>query len=86
MDRGELLRLARAGAEARLTELRAETDAILLAFPELRGGRTRAHAVRAGNGQVRRRRSGMSAAARKRIGLAQKRRWAQWRKERARNG
>jgi hypothetical protein len=85
MDRQELLRLARAGAEARLAELHAETDAILAAFPELRGGRTRAHAV--GNGQTRRRgRAGMSASARRKIAFAQKRRWAAWRRLRAKQG
>jgi len=80
MDRGELLRLARVGAEARLTELREEEATILRAFPDLRGGRTQAKSD--GNGPVgtRRRRRRMSAEARKAVSERMKEYWATRRK------
>ena len=39
LSRAELLKLARAGAEARIGQLRQEIDAIYRAFPDLRSRR-----------------------------------------------
>jgi len=44
LSRTELLKLARAGAAARIAELRAEIEAISRAFPEVRKGGGRAAA------------------------------------------
>jgi hypothetical protein len=79
----ELRRLARIGAEARLGELRLEIQAIQSAFPDLRSGQSRQPSSSAsGNGRKRRRRRRkMSAAAKKAVSLAQKKRWAEWRKK-----
>ena len=41
ISRDELLRLARAGASARVNELQAELESIYGTFPDLRGGRVR---------------------------------------------
>ena len=82
MTQAELRRLARLGAEARLQELQREAEAIRAAFPGLRSRR-----VVPKNGDIpteqtsapKRRRRRMSAAGRKRIAEAAKRRWAKWR-------
>jgi len=92
MKRAELLRLAQIGAAARLQALQREIAAIQAMFPQLRGGRStttnpytagvrRAVAgVRdAAEGAVARRRRKMPAEARRRIAVAQRKRWAQWR-------
>jgi len=83
------------GAEARLLQISEEAAAIYRAFPELRrGGRGGARGrgrpaaqasaggddASAGGGTPRRRRR-LSAAARKRISDAQKKRWAKHRQE-----
>jgi hypothetical protein len=75
------------GAEQRLVELVEEARAIFAAFPELRE-RGRGFEVRRGRKVAaalvtpsKRRRKAMSAAARKKVGLAQKKRWAEWRKK-----
>lgn len=81
MKREELLRLARVGAAARVVELQREIDAIRRQFPALRSGRGRgAAAVEEPNGRAGARRRRMSAKARKAVSLAQKKRWAEWRK------
>lgn len=72
---------ARAGAQARLNELRAEIAAIARAFPGLdrasTGGATRAPIRRGRRGRKGgRRRGGISAEGRRRISEAQKARWA----------
>jgi hypothetical protein len=87
MAKSALREWAVKGAEQRLVELGDEARAIFVAFPELRGpGR----GFDANRGSVvtttevsprKRRRKGMSAAARKKVGLAQKKRWAEWRKK-----
>lgn len=59
---------ARIGASARLTELRREEQSIVKQFPELRAGRQVATRTP--------RRRKLSAAARKAISEAQKKRWA----------
>ncbi len=85
-----LLDYARIGAAARLTEIQTEIDAIQNAFPELEGpvaerrnGRPRAqtaapepHTETPAPVAIKRKRRKMSAAARKAISEAQKRRWA----------
>jgi hypothetical protein len=81
LTREELQRLARLGAKSRLEELRREEAAIRKAFPDLFGGRGRQSA---GDGAVsgrRRRRSGMSAAARKAVSDRMKKYWAERRKQ-----
>jgi hypothetical protein len=75
MDRTELVRLARLGAEARLVALERERAEILRSFPELKNGRA---AVR--TTAPRRRRSHMSAAARKAVSIRMKKYWASRRK------
>jgi hypothetical protein len=79
MDRAELVRLARLGAEARLVALERERSEILRTFPELRNGTaTRAAAPR-------RRAGRMSPAARKAVSIRMKKYWAARRKADAKN-
>jgi hypothetical protein len=77
LSRQELLSYARAGAQARIDQLRAELAALEAAF----GGRGRraAGGKRGGGGGGKKRR--MSAEGRKRIADAARRRWAKWRAE-----
>ena len=78
LSRVELHRLARLGAKSRLEELRQEESAIRRAFPDLFKGRSRQSA---GAGAApRRRRNGMSAAARKAVSERMKKYWAARRK------
>ena len=79
----ELHRLARIGAEARLGELQREIEAIGRAFPDLRSGLSKQSSTNAPADRMtpRRRRRKMSAAAKKAVSLAQKKRWAEWRKK-----
>jgi hypothetical protein len=85
MTQQELRRLARSGAEAKLGELQREIEAIERAFPGIRaGGAGRkssdgapARRVLTRRGRTRK----MSVAARKAVSLAQKKRWAEWRKK-----
>jgi hypothetical protein len=86
MLRSELIRLARLGAQARLTALQNEIAAILMQFPDLQKGRsdqTRTTAPPTGGGDSKpfRQRKKMSAAARRKISVVQKKRWAEWRKK-----
>jgi hypothetical protein len=78
LTREELQRLARLGAKSRLEELQREEAAIRRAFPDLFGGRGR-QSPGAARGP-RRRRKGMSAAARKAVSERMKRYWAARRK------
>jgi len=77
-----ILALARKGAEHRYEELKVEIVALVKSFPDLsrRGGRTRidvsSEPAAMIDRQPRRKRRKMSAAARRKISLAQKRRWA----------
>jgi hypothetical protein len=78
----ELKRLALIGAQGRIESLRAEIDAIVELFPELRGsagGRGRAVKKAAGG----RRNWNMSAAQRKAVSARMKKYWAARRKEKA---
>ena len=80
MERSELLRLARLGAEARLRALETEVQAIYRSFPDLRSAR--AVKVPRANGRVaqRRNRWKMSAAQRKAVSARMKKYWASRRK------
>jgi hypothetical protein len=73
-----ILELARKGAEHRLRELKAEIASLKKVFPHLRFGSAASPAMPdpMEEGKVRRQRRTMSAAARKKISEAQKRRWA----------
>ena len=77
-----LRELARAGAEATLRQLRAETIAIERTFPELALPQRR-RAVRRSIQRARKRGREMSEAARKEISRRMKRYWAERRKAQA---
>ena len=79
MDRRELVRLARLGAEARLVALERERAEILRSFPDLKDGDV-THAAAAP-----RRRSHMSPAARKAASIRMKKYWAGRRKAQAKS-
>ncbi len=85
LDREELHRLARLGAEARLVALEAERAQILGSFPEL-GSNKRSSAAAASQGltaaaPARRSRRQMSAAERKAVSIRMKKSWAGRRKQ-----
>jgi len=82
LSQEQLRRLAQLGAAARLEQLRQEEAAIKSAFPDL-FGRGRREPV--GNGQApgRKRRRGMSAAARKAVSERMRKYWAERRKAKA---
>lgn len=81
LSREQLMMYARAGAQARIAELRAELASLEGAFrgAERPGGRAGTRVA----SEVRRRK--LSAAGRKKIADAAKRRWAQWRKAKGKN-
>jgi hypothetical protein len=84
LNRREMQRLARLGAQARLEQLERERALILKAFPGLEGGTSSALPGRAADGAVpRRRRRGMSAAQRKAVSARMRKYWAARRKEKA---
>jgi hypothetical protein len=87
MAKNDLREWAVKGAEQRLVELAEEARTIFAAFPELR---ERGRGFEVGRGRkvatatvtpAKRRRKAMSPAARRKIALAQKKRWAEWRKK-----
>lgn len=78
IDRKELLRLARLGAQARLEALDREREAILRSFPGIRRGS--ATQSTANDHRVRRGRRPMSAAERKAVSARMKKYWAGRRK------
>jgi hypothetical protein len=80
LSRQELRQLARLGAKARLEELRQEEAAIRRAFPDLFGRGAGRRASGDSETGVRRRRRGMSAAARKAVSERMKKYWAERRK------
>jgi hypothetical protein len=80
MDKRELHRLARLGAESRIAELQREIDAIRRQFGGRGRGGSSARVGAAGRAAPRKRK--MSAAGRKRIADAARKRWAAWRKAR----
>ena len=78
MAKFDLKAYARAGAEARASEIRSELAAIYRAFPGLRGAGSR---VAIGIAPVKtRKRKPMSAAQKKAVGIRMKRYWAERRK------
>ena len=82
MQRDQLLKLARAGAETLVKQLRAEIVAIERTFPELalpHGRRTVRRAIEAASLRTRT----MSAAARRAVSLRMKKYWAERRKAKA---
>ena len=84
LTRDELQRLARLGAKARLEELRQEESAIRGAFPDLfgrRGRKASSNDMGAPATPRKRRKSNMSAAARKAVSERMKKYWAARRKE-----
>ncbi len=86
LNREQLQRLARLGAQARLDELRREEVAIRAAFPDLFGrGRQRKAGGEPAPAGTRRRR-GMSAAARKAVSERMRKYWAERRKAKAAKG
>ena len=82
LDRQELFRLARLGAEARLRALEMERTQILRSFPGLKAGATAAPSGTAGAGPARRRRQ-MSAAERRSVSVRMKKYWAERRRANA---
>ncbi len=84
MDQMNLQRLAEIGAAQRLAEIDQERAALLRSFPALRGGsaaRSRPATARGAKPAApRRRRSRMSADARKAVSLRMKKYWAERRK------
>lgn len=85
LNRDQLQRLARLGAQARLEELRREEAAIRQAFPDLFGrGRGRGQsAAPAAAKPARRGRRKMSAAGRKAVSERMRKYWADRRKAKA---
>jgi hypothetical protein len=78
INRNELLRLARLGAEARLEALEREREAILRSFPGIQKGS--ATQSTGNDHRVRRGRRAMSAAERKAVSARMKKYWAARRK------
>lgn len=82
ISREELLRLARAGAVARVNELRAELDSIYATFPDLRQGAARGRAPKAAPAEAPAGRKSAkasrawSASARKAVSERMKKYWA----------
>jgi hypothetical protein len=84
LDRQELYRLARLGAEARLRALELERAQILRSFPGLKAGSTQLSAQSGASVSVPvRRRRQMSAAERKSVSARMKKYWAERRKANA---
>jgi hypothetical protein len=86
LDRQELYRLARMGAESRLRALEEERGQILRSFPMLKGGGSASTSTQGASASpsasaapVRRRRQ-MSAAERKSVSARMKKYWAERRK------
>lgn len=82
LNRREMHRLARVGAQARLVELERERALILRAFPGLEASRPGSSPETTAASRPRRRR-GMSAAQRKAVSLRMRKYWAARRKEKA---
>jgi hypothetical protein len=82
MDGKELVRLARVGAAARLAELERERAVLLRAFPDLRRDVRDVTDDAPAAARPKRRRRGMSAAARKAVSNRMKKYWAERRAKR----
>jgi hypothetical protein len=83
LNRRELHRLARVGAQARLEQLERERALILKAFPGLEAGMPASFPARTAPGARKRRRRGMSAAQRKAVSVRMRKYWAARRKAKA---
>lgn len=84
LNRRELHRLARLGAQARLEQLERERALILKAFPGLEAGMLGSFPAAPASAQPARRRGrGMSAAQRKAVSARMRKYWASRRKEKA---
>jgi hypothetical protein len=85
LNRRELHRLARVGAQARLEQLERERSLILRAFPGLEAGLPGSFPVNPGSAPqpASRRRRRMSAAQRKAVSTRMRKYWAARRKEKA---
>jgi len=81
LSRNDLLAYARQGAEARIEQLRTELAALEAAFGTGRSGGQRGRGPSAANAQGAPKARKMSAAGRKRIADAARKRWAKWRAE-----
>jgi hypothetical protein len=81
LDRKEMLRLARIGAEARLEALEQERQAILRSFPGAQRLNASSNATTDGQPGAQRRR--MSPAARRAVSVRMKRYWADRKKRKA---
>ena len=77
LDRAEMLRLARLGAEARLQAIEKERQQILRSFPGLRAGASAPAAGQSATASASRGRKPMSAAARKAVSARMKKYWAE---------
>jgi len=85
MHRKDLHRLARAGAEARIEAIQREIDSLRRQFPTLGGPPPkRGRPYTGASAAILRAKRTISAAGRKRIGDAARKRWAKWRKQRER--
>lgn len=76
MTKPNIKELATVGAQARLTEIRDEQAALLVMFPELRGGWARKAAATAAPAAKTRKRKPMSAAQKKAVGERMRKYWA----------
>ena len=83
MDRQELYRLARLGAESRLRALEDERAHILRSFPGLKAGTAQSAQTGTSEPVVVRRRRQMSVAERKSVSARMKKYWAERRKANA---
>jgi hypothetical protein len=89
MNRSDMRSWALKGAEQRLVEIAEEAKNIFKTFPDLRRRRvklpesvvTGAVGESARDGSPRRNKRKMSAKAKKAIAVAQRKRWAEWRKK-----
>ena len=75
VSRSDLLKLARTGAERRLSELQSEIASLIRLFPDLRGSRSGGRGRAAKSGSSRRRR-GWNAAQRKAAADRMRKYWA----------
>jgi len=82
ISRSDLLKLARAGAEARIRELQGEIDSIRRTFPSVRGGGRGSNEQTPGRAR-RRKKPNWSAAQRKAVADRMKKYWAERRKAKA---
>lgn len=74
--RSDLLKLARAGAERRITELHSELASLFRLFPDLRRSKRAGGRTAGGGGARTRRRRGWSAAQRKAAADRMRKYWA----------